>query len=81
MFPCKREAGPFAESASDVLLFEAGNSLPEAFKCAPSRWFCSWIWYIEVLLHVGAVLPGLKDGEGDVGKISVAEDWVILYIR
>lgn len=30
---------------------------------------------------MGSVLPGLKGGEGDVGKISVAEDWVILYSR
>jgi len=71
---CKHREVLSTESAADVLPLGARNPLPEAFKCALFRQFHSWMCCVKGLLHLGAVLPCLKGGEGNVGEIPAAGD-------
>lgn len=75
---CEHGAAPSAESTADILHLRAGNPLPEAFESALFRQFHSWICHVKGFLHLGAVLASLMGGEGNVGKISVTGDRVIL---
>lgn len=87
---CKHGEVLSTGSAADILPVRARNSLPEAFKCALSRQFHSWMCCVKGLLHLGAVLSCFEGWRGKcrwdfcrwrLGNPSDCARWSEIYLK